>query len=386
MAQQILTNIDGLPTGTYSLGLHPKGCKASPKGAVVGSGDPLCSPGFNLKPMHTVFSLLALGSLASLIVVLVKPQTFAKAFPKLSRGKQAALFSSLIVISGLLSSATSPSTPEPTTPTVQAPVTQVAQNAASSQLDEVQKEETETQPRGADPVVAAAKSYKVIEVIDGDTLDVMMDGEKKRLRLIGVDTPETKDPRKPVQCFGKEASAFTTKTLTGQTVSLEADPTQGELDKYDRLLRYVILADGRNFNQLLISSGYAHEYTYDKPYKYQVAFKAAQKEAEAAKRGLWADNTCAGDTTSAAQQAPAPAPAPTPSPAPTPVPAPAPQPQPQPQPAPAPTAVCDCSGNKYNCGDFSGHSAAQACFNYCMQQTGTDIHRLDGNNDGSACE
>lgn len=138
--------------------------------------------------------------------------------------------------------------------------------------------------------------YLVTSVIDGDTIQVIIDDKKETLRLIGIDTPETVDPRKPVQCFGREASAKAKSLLSGKSVRLEADPTQGERDKYQRLLRYVFLEDGTGFNKLMISEGYAHEYTYDKPYKYQAEFKQAQKEAEINKRGLWADNACSANT------------------------------------------------------------------------------------------
>ncbi len=145
----------------------------------------------------------------------------------------------------------------------------------------------------AEPKVnpATEKSYEVVRVVDGDTIDVSMDGKVERLRLIGINTPETVDPRKPVECFGKEASNKAKDILSGKKVFLESDSSQGERDKYDRLLRYVFLEDGTSFNFLMIKEGYAYEYTYDLPYKYQVEFKQAQKEAETNKVGLWSD-TC----------------------------------------------------------------------------------------------
>lgn len=135
-------------------------------------------------------------------------------------------------------------------------------------------------------------SFNIVKVVDGDTIDVTINGQTERVRLIGMDTPETVDPRKPVQCFGIEASNKAKEILTGQKVYLEADETQGERDKYDRLLRYVFLEDGTNFNEMMISKGYAHEYTYNFPYKYQSDFKAAEKQAMKLKKGLWADNAC----------------------------------------------------------------------------------------------
>jgi len=136
--------------------------------------------------------------------------------------------------------------------------------------------------------------YSVVKVVDGDTIEVNVDGVTEKIRLIGVDTPETVDPRKPVQCFGKEASDHTKSILNGKPVKLEADSTQDDRDKYQRLLRYVILEDGSNYNLQLIKDGYAYEYTYDVPYKYQKEFKAAQKDAQDSGRGLWAADTCDG--------------------------------------------------------------------------------------------
>lgn len=131
------------------------------------------------------------------------------------------------------------------------------------------------------------ETFSVTRVVDGDTIDVIIEGKTERLRLIGIDTPETVDPRKPVQCFGKEASKKAKQLLSNKTVKLESDPTQGERDKYGRLLRYVVLPDGQSFNKLMISEGYAYEYTYSTPYKYQTEYKQAQKDARIAKRGLW---------------------------------------------------------------------------------------------------
>lgn len=136
--------------------------------------------------------------------------------------------------------------------------------------------------------------YDVVKVVDGDTIDVKINGKVQRIRLIGINTPESVDPRKPVECFGKEASNKAKEILQSKRVKLEADMSQDDQDKYHRLLRYVFLEDGTNFNRLMISEGYAFEYTYYLPYKYQTEFKQAEKEAREAKKGLWANNTCTG--------------------------------------------------------------------------------------------
>jgi len=140
--------------------------------------------------------------------------------------------------------------------------------------------------------------FLVSTVVDGDTIKVNINGTVETLRLIGIDTPETVDPRKPVHCFGREASNKAKELLTGKSVRLEADPTQGERDSYNRLLRYVFFSDGESFNKLMISQGYAHEYTHNLPYKYQAEFNEAEKYARENKLGLWADDTCAGLSTS----------------------------------------------------------------------------------------
>lgn len=134
--------------------------------------------------------------------------------------------------------------------------------------------------------------YPVVRTVDGDTIVVAIDGTDEKIRLIGVDTPESVDPRKTVECFGKEASNFTKNLLSGKQVRLEADPTQGDRDKYGRLLRYVFLGDETLVNKLIITEGYGHEYTYRIPYQYQQEFKDAQNKARTEGRGLWAAGAC----------------------------------------------------------------------------------------------
>ncbi len=141
--------------------------------------------------------------------------------------------------------------------------------------------------------IADRKLNKVLKVIDGDTVNVEIGGKSQTIRLIGIDSPETVDPRKPVQCFGKEASNKAKELLTEKSVNLEADPTQGDKDKYDRLLRYIYLENGMSVNKYMISEGYAHEYTYqNNPYKYQAEYIRAEQSAREGKKGLWADNAC----------------------------------------------------------------------------------------------
>jgi micrococcal nuclease len=131
--------------------------------------------------------------------------------------------------------------------------------------------------------------YAVTNVVDGDTIDINMSGKTERVRLIGVDTPETKKPNAPVQCFGPQASDYTHKTLTGKSVRLEADPQDDNRDRYGRLLRYVYLQDGTLFDQSLIAQGYGFAYV-SFPFSKKIEFTKAQEQAQSAKIGLW--NAC----------------------------------------------------------------------------------------------
>lgn len=147
-------------------------------------------------------------------------------------------------------------------------------------------------PENAPVVIASSTLYTVLKVVDGDTIHIDIDGKKETVRLIGINTPETVDPRRPVQCFGKEASNKAKELLEGQKVRIETESSQGERDKYGRLLGYVFREDGLFFNSYMVEEGYAYEYTYRLPYKYQAQFKAAQKEAQAQGKGLWASGVC----------------------------------------------------------------------------------------------
>lgn len=152
------------------------------------------------------------------------------------------------------------------------------------------KQDKITQPSPTSNQVFSAKEQaEVLRVIDGDTIEVLINNKKETVRLIGIDAPEIKDPRETVECFGKEAKEAANQVLKSEQIVLESDPTQGERDKYGRLLRYVFV-DDLNFNKLMISEGYAHEYTYrNNPYKYQTEFIAAEKSARESKIGLWSD-------------------------------------------------------------------------------------------------
>jgi len=124
-------------------------------------------------------------------------------------------------------------------------------------------------------------------VVDGDTITVYIDGRTERVRLIGIDTPETKKPDTPVECFGPEASAFTTKLLPeGTPLHLERDVEAR--DKYGRLLAYVYrVRDGMFVNLEVIAEGYARLLTIPPNVAHVDAFVAAARNAERQNLGLW---------------------------------------------------------------------------------------------------
>jgi micrococcal nuclease len=125
------------------------------------------------------------------------------------------------------------------------------------------------------------EKFLVSRVIDGDTIE-LVGGNK--VRYIGIDTPETLDPRKPVQCFGKEASVKNKELVEGKMVRLEKDIT--DKDQYGRLLRYVYV-DNIFINLELVKQGYAYTYSYSPDIKYQDKFTKAQKIAKENNFGLW---------------------------------------------------------------------------------------------------
>jgi micrococcal nuclease len=128
--------------------------------------------------------------------------------------------------------------------------------------------------------------YHVKEFADGDTITVDMNGTAEKIRFIGVDTPETHDPRKAVQCFGAAASEFTKNFIGKQPVRLDADPTNTNRDRYNRLLRYVYLQDGSLVNAEIIKQGYGFAYT-SFPFTKLEEFREYQKQAQDKKIGLW---------------------------------------------------------------------------------------------------
>ncbi len=146
--------------------------------------------------------------------------------------------------------------------------------------------------RGSSPDVAQKASenqpglYAIDHFVDGDTIAVKMNGTTESIRMIGIDTPETHKPNTPVQCYGPAASAFTKNLIGTQSVRLESDPKSTNRDRYNRLLRYVYLPDGRLVEHELIAGGYGFAYTQF-PFTKSQDFVAAQDSAKATNKGLW---------------------------------------------------------------------------------------------------
>jgi micrococcal nuclease len=132
------------------------------------------------------------------------------------------------------------------------------------------------------------ETFTVINVVDGDTIDIdIPDGSDNytRIRLWGVDTPETKKPETPVMYFGPEAAEFTTKLAFGKQVKvfLEDHRTRGN---YDRLLAYVQLPDGRFLNEVLLSEGFAYA-DLRFPHSFYHKYKQLEASARSQNKGLW---------------------------------------------------------------------------------------------------
>lgn len=137
--------------------------------------------------------------------------------------------------------------------------------------------------------------YDVTHIVDGDTIDIDISGKSNRVRLLGVNTPESVAQNRPDECYGREASEYLKSLLEKRKVSIELDLKKPERDEYGRILAYIMRDDKLNINKAMIEGGYAYEYTYKgQKYKYQSEFKQSQNIAKQEKKGLWASNTCAG--------------------------------------------------------------------------------------------
>ena len=253
-----------------------------------------------------------------------------------------------------------------------APSAVISTTAASSASPTPALSETST----GTPSVVRIRA-EVISVTDGDTIRVRINGQSVPVRYIGIDTPETVDPRQDVQCFGREASARNAQLVAGKVVELEKDVS--ETDQFQRLLRYVYV-DGKMVNEELVRGGFARSSSYPPDVKYQDRFRALEAEARAQSVGLWAANACAIATAPPTATPPTPTASPARTVAPTPAPTAAPA-------TSAPRANCDAAyptvcipppPPDLDCGEIPYRR---------FQVLPPDPHRFDGNdNDGIGCE
>ncbi len=165
----------------------------------------------------------------------------------------------------------------------------------TSDKTEPQAEE-QSEPKDSEPEAEAPKpkasgtEAKVLEVVDGDTIKVSINGSTYSVRYIGIDTPETKHPSKPVEHFGPEASAYNKKLVGGKTVRVVKDVSN--TDKYNRLLRYIYVGD-LFVNAKLVKEGYAHASSYPPDVKYADKFRELERWAKENNKGLWAEKPAA---------------------------------------------------------------------------------------------
>ncbi|GAA2186052.1 thermonuclease family protein [Leucobacter alluvii] len=141
---------------------------------------------------------------------------------------------------------------------------------------------------GASPDTAMDSStQQVVAVIDGDTIKTVdAEGTVNRVRIIGIDTPEIGRGGAADECWAQDARTALASLLDGRDVDLISDPSQGDVDRYGRLLRH-LHTDAGNVAEQLIEQGAGHEYTYSKPYIGQAEFRGAESSARDAEAGLW---------------------------------------------------------------------------------------------------
>jgi len=164
---------------------------------------------------------------------------------------------------------------------------QVVPAGSQAPLQEVPCEATGTAARPPALHATASGPYAVEKVVDGDTIRISCNGTSTRVRLVGINAPESVKEDAPVECGGPEASTYLHSLLDGQQVFLSADPGQGVRDKYDRILAYVWTADGTLANRAILEHGHAEATGYGKPFAHSGDFTAAADQAQNSKAGRW---------------------------------------------------------------------------------------------------
>ncbi|HET6968487.1 MAG TPA: thermonuclease family protein [Ornithinibacter sp.] len=150
-------------------------------------------------------------------------------------------------------------------------------------------------PKASAPTASPAGLVPVVSVTDGDTIRVRVGGVTERVRVIGLDTPELRTD----ECYAQQAASRMQSLVQSTRVRLTRDPTQGDRDRFGRLLRHVALADGRQVAEILIVGGFGEEFTYDRAYAGQAAYRSAERAARDARRGIWSSGCSAPDKATA---------------------------------------------------------------------------------------
>lgn len=271
----------------------------------------------------------------------------------------------------------------------------LAQEQATQTAQQQQQEATESrtqeatiQLKSTPPVVvesaveADARDYwhKIIDIVDGDTIQAEVDGSIESIRIIGIDAPESVNP---AECYADESLNFARQLLADGWIQLESDPTQDNRDTYGRLLRYIWFNDNIDFGLSMISTGHAYEYTFRSVYNKQQSYRLAQTTAESEQVGLWSTDTCNGEKIVPAEEPQPSSPAPTTSTAPRSFSAPSTTPTPQPA-APS-SGNCD-SNYSGGCVPISSTDLNCSDISFSVRVIGTDIHNFDRDKDGYGCE
>jgi endonuclease YncB( thermonuclease family) len=148
-------------------------------------------------------------------------------------------------------------------------------------------------PAPKPPKRAQTIKARITSVIDGDTIRAKpLEPTKRRryiVRLIGIDTPETRKPNTPIECGGPEATDSMKRLAEGRRVQLRTDPTQATFDRNDRLLAYAKLRGGPDVGTVQLRRGWAKVYVYGKPFKRMAAYRRVAKAAKRVGRGAWGE-------------------------------------------------------------------------------------------------
>ncbi len=141
---------------------------------------------------------------------------------------------------------------------------------------------------------AETPTTTIVEVIDGDTVRIASsDGEEDTVRVIGIDTPETRRPGRGVECGGRAATAALRDRAEGRSARVIEDPTQDRRDRYDRRLAVLVLEDGTDLGRRQVAEGHAAVYVFERPFRRLSSYRRAERKARARRDGAW--GACGGD-------------------------------------------------------------------------------------------